>query len=109
GDGFWEFCTNPGEYFVEFSSIENTGFQSVLPHQGDDDEIDSDITHAFGLNTTNSFILKSGDVLTSIDGGFFMERNVSGIAWLDTNADGIKTENETRMEGILVQLYNQDQ
>ncbi len=34
------------------------------------------------------------------------EKNISGVAWLDENRDGIRQENETTLSGIEVQIVN---
>ena len=108
GDGYWSFCTNPGEYYIQIVSIENGGYFHVTPDVGNDENIDSDITDAFGLNTSNSFILASGDVKTDLDAGFYQKHTIKGTTWIDSNGDGIRTGNEPKISGIVVELFNSD-
>jgi hypothetical protein len=109
GSGYWSFCTNPGEYYVEIVGIQNAGYQHVTPNTGVNEEIDSDITDVYGLNTSNSFVLLSGGSITNLDGGFYKNHAVKGITWVDLNGDGLRTANETKLEGIIVQLFNSSQ
>jgi len=106
GSGYWSFCTNPGEYYIQVVSIENSGYIHCTPNVGSNESIDSDITDAFGLNTTNSFVLVSGDNYTNIDFGFFKQLDIKGQTWIDANGDGIRAGNEAKLSGITVQLFN---
>ncbi|MGE5354996.1 MAG: SdrD B-like domain-containing protein [Deltaproteobacteria bacterium] len=106
GSGFWSFCTNPGEYYVEIVGIQNGGYVHVTPNTGTNEETDSDLTDAFGLNTSNSFILLSGGSITNLDGGFYKNHTVKGKTWKDLNSDGLQTSNEPRFQGIIVELFN---
>jgi hypothetical protein len=68
-DGWYEFCVAPGEYYIEVEEI--VGLNFVLGDKGSDDNIDSDITHAFGIGTSDSFILNALDHIENLDVGFF--------------------------------------
>lgn len=106
GSGYWSFCTNPGEYYIQVVSIENSGYIHCTANVGNNESIDSDITDAFGINTTNSFVLVSGDNFTNIDFGFFNQLDIKGQAWIDANGDGIRAGTEAKLAGITVQLFN---
>ncbi len=106
GSGYWSFCTNPGEYYIQVVSIENSGYIHCTPNVGNNESIDSDITDAFGMNTTNSFVLVSGDNFTNIDFGFFKQLDIKGQTWIDANGDGIRAGSEAKLAGITVQLFN---
>lgn len=106
GSGFWSFCTNPGEYYIEFVGMGNANYLHVLPHVGNDDEIDSDVDDSYGLNTTGSYVLQSGDVLTNVDAGFYQDYTISGQTWIDLDENGVRSGNESVYPDIEVQLYN---
>ena len=107
GDGYWSFCTNPGEYYIEFSGLGNTDMIHVAPNVGNDDDIDSDIDDSNGLNTSPVFTLTSGEFIDNLDAGYFPNYEFSGVAWKDSNNDGLRSEDEERFENITVQLYNE--
>ncbi len=106
GDGYWSFCTNPGEYYVEFSGIENTGMIHVTPNVGNDENIDSDIDDSNGDNTSAVFTLTSGQFTDNLDGGYFPVYNISGTTWKDENENGVRDSNEELFSNITVELYN---
>ena len=37
-----------------------------------------------------------------------VKRDISGVAWTETNIDGIRTDNESFMENVTVSLYRTD-
>lgn len=50
-DGYWEMCVPPGTYYVQFSDIKVLDI--VSPNIGSDESVDSDVTNAYGTNTTD--------------------------------------------------------
>ncbi len=107
GDGYYHFCTMPGEYFLRFVQPP-TGIVPVVPNVGSDDNIDSDITRAHGKGTTNSFILTSGTGGNlTIDAGFSPMATIkNSMVWIDNNSDGIKDVNEPGVPNMRVELYD---
>ncbi len=106
GDGYWSFCTNPGEYYIEFSGLANTELVHVTPNVGNDEDIDSDIDDSNGINTSAVFTLTSGQFVDNLDGGYYPVYNLSGVTWKDENEDGLRTNDEEIFSGITVELYN---
>ncbi|HHB51998.1 MAG TPA: hypothetical protein ENK75_02980, partial [Saprospiraceae bacterium] len=106
GDGFWSFCTNPGQYFIEFSGLANTNMVHVAPNVGTNDDIDSDIDDSNGINTSPVFTLSSGDFIDNLDAGYYPNYTLSGVAWKDANTNGINDQGEEKFAGITVELHN---
>jgi len=66
-DGYYEFCASPGEYYVQFANI--SSIIAVVPYQGPVN-IDSDVTHQFGINTTDVINMQSGVNMDDISIGY---------------------------------------
>lgn len=63
-DGYYSFdCVPPGTYFIKFENP--SGFSFGSPFMANDPLYDSDVTHLYGIGTTNNLNLISG---TSIKG-----------------------------------------
>jgi uncharacterized repeat protein (TIGR01451 family) len=106
-DGYYKFCVPPGNYYVRFV---NPPLQlvPVVPNIGISDEVDSDITGAFGAGTTDSFTVVSGDMRCDIDAGFYPMGTIGDFVWFDTNDNGLRESNEIGVEGVVVRAINQD-
>ena len=103
-DGSYSFVDIPtGDYYV---AIEIEGYSSTLSDQGTDETIDSDITEDQGLLTTSIFTLTT-DGIDGLNAGLIrLSGFIAGIAWEDSNADGIFALSENSLGGILVELFN---
>ena len=66
-DGYWKVCLPPGEYYVKYNVPAN--LNSVVPMVGGQ-QVDSNVTDAFGANTTNAFTLVSCTENCDVDAGF---------------------------------------
>ena len=66
-DGYWKVCLPPGEYYAKYNVPGN--LNAVIPLVGGS-EFDSNVTDAFGRNTTNAFVLESCTERCDIDAGF---------------------------------------
>lgn len=67
-EGYYIFCVKPGMYYIKFDSPGD--YDPSLPYQGSHDSLDSDMTHFYGLLTTDKITLSRGDTICDIDGGF---------------------------------------
>ncbi|MEZ4909661.1 MAG: SdrD B-like domain-containing protein [Saprospiraceae bacterium] len=101
-DGYWKFCAPPGEYYVEVI-MPPLGLVRARPNIGSIEEIDSDITNANGLTTTNKFSVLSGQEKCDLGAGFYPQAQVGNLVWNDTNANGIQEASEPIVSGVLVQ------
>lgn len=104
-DGWYQFCTAPGEYYVEVI-LPPSGIVQAVPFVGNDRTIDSDINNANGPGTTPSFTLVNGVDKLDLGAGYYPEATVGNLVWHDENFDGIQNANEERIAGILVQAYD---
>ena len=107
GDGYYYFCTNPGTYYIKFVTPP-TGLVPAQPNVGGNDNIDSDITRAFGAGTTDQFNLISGTAGNfTIDAGYYGMAQISNsLAWIDNNANGLREANEPGLANTEVEIYD---
>ena len=101
-DGYWKFCAPPGEYYVEVI-MPPLGLVRARPNIGTIEEIDSDITNANGLTTTDKFTVLSGQQKCDLGAGFYPQAQVGNLVWNDTNANGVQEASEPIVSGVLVQ------
>jgi uncharacterized repeat protein (TIGR01451 family) len=105
-DGIWDFCVGPGQYFIEVV-MPPIGLVRVRPFIGGSN-YDSDINNANGPNTTPTFTLFPGISKTDLGAGYYPMATVGNRVWMDENANGIQEDNEPKVEGVTVQVYNMD-
>jgi len=103
--GHWNFCVNPGEYYLEIPVVP-VGMTVVLPFAGTDPEKDSDLTGANGARTTDAFTVGSGQQKTAIGAGFSVGSTLGNLVWFDENSNGYLDENESGMPGVSVDLFD---
>lgn len=101
----------PGEYEIEIQLPLNLIPTSL--EAGENRETDSNISlveeSELGLGRvgrTNSFVLSDGIDNLSIDAGVHSFEEISGIVWIDTNADNLKGDSDIVVPGIIVSLLN---
>jgi len=104
-DGWYEFCTAPGEYYVEVV-LPPSGLVQARPFVGNNSFRDSDINNANGPGTTRSFNLINGVDKLDLGAGYYPEAVVGNLVWLDEDFDGIQDENEPRVEGVQVEVVD---
>lgn len=93
----------PADYKVQVNPI--SGRIITLSNIGTDDERDSDLTEINNNLETDLFATLSGEDREDIDLGFqFTPASISGLVWEDLNADGIRSNNETLLPGVNVNL-----
>ena len=73
-DGFWEYCVPNGSYYIHFSKLPNYPF--VEANQGDNDDLDSEVTHEFGLNTTDLILMLPGVPQPNINAGYVFNSTI---------------------------------
>jgi len=106
-DGYYHFCTSPGQYFVQFV-MPPQGLVPAKPNIGNNPDIDSDITRKFGPGTTDDFILVSGTPgIMNLDAGFYDQAMVTqSLVWIDDNANGIREPDEVGVANVEVEIYD---
>jgi hypothetical protein len=105
GDGYFEFCVRPGEFYVEFE-MPPIGLVRVRAKRGNNPNRDSDVTNANGVGTTNTFNLISGQQLLDVGAGFYPMAIAGNTVWLDENLNGIQDANETKVENVVVEAFD---
>ena len=101
-DGTYSFTgLKPGSYTVHFGTP--SGDTITSEHVGTNAAVDSDINTA---GVTNTITLTSGQAAVNVDAGYFATGSIAGIAFLDTNNDGIYGAGESGISGVTVTLYN---
>jgi len=106
GDGYWDFCTIPGIYYVELNIPPQANLLTVEANQGNNEEYDSDITHANGQETTDIFTVLSQDIKTDIGGGYFYGALIGDTIWIDENANGLQDIDESGIQNVLIELFD---
>ncbi|MEM7535401.1 MAG: SdrD B-like domain-containing protein [Chloroflexota bacterium] len=91
----------PSDYYIIFTTP--SGFQLSAQDQGADTN-DSDPNQASGQ--TDDFTLASGEANTTIDAGYYEPGSISGLVWLDDDANGIADAAESNVSGVTVTLYD---
>lgn len=104
-DGFWKVCAPPGTYYINYI-IPPFGLVPVIANAGFNDQIDSDLTGAFGPGTTDSFTVTSGDERCDIGAGYYPQGTLGDRVWFDTNRNGVQEINEPGAGGIPVRVFD---
>lgn len=102
-EGFYEFENlKQGLYFIQFVIPQE--FTISPSDQGIDDNIDSD---ADDTGKTPLISLAHGADLESVDCGIFSSTaSLRSVVWNDINGDGMRQNQEARIPGIKVSLYD---
>lgn len=106
-DGYYSFCVAPGEYHLDFEAPQNSLVQ-VRANVGNNDNIDSDVTNAFGTGTTDSFTVFSGDTKEFCGAGYHRSGTIGDTVWFDENIDGIRSPTEPGIAAVVVMAHNAD-
>ncbi|MCD5380873.1 carboxypeptidase regulatory-like domain-containing protein, partial [Candidatus Gracilibacteria bacterium] len=103
-NGEYGFDVDPGTYLVEF--IKPTGYVGAPEGNGSDSTgSDADII----TGQTDSIIVASGDEIDNIDTGIYVPTGSLGDrVWVDTNADGIQDAGEMGVQGVTVELLDEN-
>ena len=104
-DGYYKFCTEPGQYYLRFVNPPET-LVPVAPNRGPED-IDSDVTGFNGYGTTNDIIVQSGDDRCDIGAGYYIMGTIGDYIWHDSNGNGMREAGESGMSGVVVNAINE--
>ena len=105
-NGSYEFSgLYPGDYTVEFTTP--TDHSTTFADQGDDESVDSDVDRVTGEVAVPVGV---GTVTENVDAGYIpgVPARISGLAWSDANSDGVREDDDTFREGVVVELVNAD-
>lgn len=103
-EGVW-----PNTYVAKFPIMLSNGFTLTIPNQtGGKNSVALPLT---GL--TAPFTISDGEHIDTIDAGYLdnspPDGQISGIVWFDLNHDGLIDDNEPYINGVTVNLMNQQQ
>jgi len=104
-DGYWKMCVPPGMYYVQYI-IPPFGLVTASPNEGNNDNIDSDVTDANGPGTTITFTLTSGETKCDLGAGYYPHATLGDRVWYDTNRNGRQESNEPGAGGISVKVFD---
>ncbi|WP_235299793.1 SdrD B-like domain-containing protein, partial [Portibacter marinus] len=105
-DGSYEFTgLTPGDYSVQFVLPANNTF-SPLNASGDEAN-DSDADPSMG-GMTEVVTLTSGQTNNDLDAGLYTPASIGDFVWLDTDADGVQDAGEEGIEGVAVNLKDEN-
>jgi hypothetical protein len=104
-DGYFNFCAPPGQYYCEVI-MPPLGLVRAKPNVGNNEEIDSDLTNAFGNATSDVFNLVSGTSKQDFGAGFYPMAVAGNLVWRDDNLNGVQDVGEGKVSGVKVEAYD---
>jgi hypothetical protein len=91
----------PGEYKLTFTAP--GGYYPTEPDAtSDDKDSDADVMTGMTINIT----CNSDVIIEDVDAGFFEAGNIEGLAWHDSNGDGLYDGAEPLLDGVTFSLIN---
>ena len=75
------------DYFLKFTNLPE-GFRATTPNMGSD-EIDSDVTHDNGENTTSLFRVEQESALLNVDAGLVAGKGDQAVEWMSLDGENI--------------------
>jgi len=103
-DGWYNFCAPAGTYYIEVV-MPPLGLVQTVPNVGNNEEIDSDLTNAFGVGTTSSFVHFDGVDKLDLGAGFYPMATVGNRVWHDSNDNGFQDDGEDNVANVLVEVF----
>ncbi len=101
-EGSYEFNDpTPNSYYLFFDI--DPSFLFTIPKVGDDETIDSDVTDQNGFNTTYTFEFPE-DNTRNLNAGLVRLNALSGRIWIDGDEDGIRQDEDSGLNNVLVLL-----
>jgi hypothetical protein len=99
--GYYSFTVLAGTYYLQFG--QPSGYVFTTPHQGTDENKDSDASPATGR--TDPFVLSAGVVDLAWDAGLYQPATVGNFVWDDLDSNGLQDANEPGIDGVQVVLF----
>jgi hypothetical protein len=91
-----------GDYYVVF---EIPSEYILSDGNSGPEDVDSDISNAFGIGSTDVIILESGENYQNLDGGAYLPACIGDRVWEDLNENGTQDPDEEGIEGIEVIIF----
>lgn len=90
-----------GTYYIAFVTSNNF----IDANIGSNDNIDSDVTGAFGPGTTSLITVPPGATITNVDAGIYQCIKIGELVWYDIDKDDTWDLTENGINGMRVELY----
>jgi len=103
-EGKFRACVPPGEYHLKFD-MPLESFANVEPFVGDL-LLDSDVTAANGVNTTDAFEVRSGDQRLDLGAGYFSLESVAQARLVKNNTGEEKEGRPSPLDVITIEVYD---
>ena len=103
-EGLFRTCVPPGEYFLKFD-MPLESFANVEPFAGDL-LTDSDVTAANGINTTDAFMVKSGEERLDMGAGYFSLESVAQARLVKQTQ--LDDEAKSPMDMMVIEVYDEE-
>jgi len=101
-EGHFRACVPPGEYYLKFD-MPSESFANVEPFVGDLFS-DSDVTAANGLNTTDAFVVKSGEERMDLGAGYFSLESVAQARLV--RQTHFEDQSTSPMDMMVIEVYD---
>jgi uncharacterized repeat protein (TIGR01451 family) len=95
----------PGNYYIKFTPLAQYSF--INANSGSNDNIDSDVTGAFGQGTTSLFTVLPGVNNLTVDAGLYICTKIGELVWYDVDKDDIHDQTENGINGLTVRIFRQ--
>ena len=106
-DGYYEFCVEPGRYYLEVPINFSNDIVAGLPFIGINPNMYNHLNHANGVNTSHNIDVVSGSSFCNINNGFYCTGSVTSRVWFDENGNGILDGSDYGFANSEVFLYDQ--
>lgn len=93
-----------GKYFIKVPEVAN---HKMVLFDSTNLDLNSDITNANGLGTTDLIQTIIGECIEAIDFGYTPLISIGDYVWLDKNYNGLQDSTELGLENIKIFLYNE--
>jgi len=103
-EGHFTACVPPGEYYLKFD-MPSESFANVEPYVGNT-LTDSDVTAANGLNTTDVFVVRSGDERMDLGAGYFSLESVAQARLVKQTP--VENLNSSPLDMMMIEVYDGD-
>lgn len=102
--GQYTFANVPeGQYYIELQLPED--YILAQPDVGSNDAIDSDFAMDSNGNISSEFFtIDAEELIIDIDAGMYTLGQISGVAWIDDNVDGIRNLDDMTVAGLPIHL-----
>lgn len=103
-EGLFRTCVPPGEYYLKFD-MPLESFANVEPFAGDL-LTDSDVTAANGINTTDAFMVMSGEERLDMGAGYFSLESVAQARLVKQTE--LDDASKSPMDMMVIEVYDEE-